>query len=90
MSKDNKEPKIEFAPGCFDGFEGTQEELNELIAELTRLAETGEIFEKAKKVNIEDLVEELIFLGDYTEEDVADFLEEIQSDSPQNPGKTLH
>lgn len=23
--------KVEFAPGCFDGFEGTQEELDELI-----------------------------------------------------------
>lgn len=90
MSKDNQEPKIVFAPGCFDGFEGTQEELNDLIAELTRLAETGEIFEKAQKVDIGELAEELIFLGDYTEEDVADFLQEIQSDSPQNPGKTLH
>lgn len=27
--------KIVFAPGCFDDFVGTQEELNELIADLT-------------------------------------------------------
>jgi hypothetical protein len=27
--------KIIFAPGCFDDFVGTQEELNELIADLT-------------------------------------------------------
>ena len=26
--------KIVFAPGCFDDFVGTQEELNELIADL--------------------------------------------------------
>jgi hypothetical protein len=29
-----KKIKIEFAPGCFDGFEGTQEELDEFMAEL--------------------------------------------------------
>ena len=27
--------KIVFAPGCFDDFVGTKEELNELIADLT-------------------------------------------------------
>lgn len=27
--------KIVFAPGCFDDFVGTQEELDELIADLT-------------------------------------------------------
>ena len=29
-----KEMKIHFAPGCFDSFEGTQEELDELMAEI--------------------------------------------------------
>ena len=29
---DKKPPEIVFAPGCFDNFEGTQEELQELIA----------------------------------------------------------
>jgi hypothetical protein len=31
--------KIEFAPGCFDGFEGTQEELDELIREIQSMFE---------------------------------------------------
>ncbi len=31
---DKKELKIEFAPGCFDNFEGTQEELDALIADI--------------------------------------------------------
>lgn len=35
MSK--KELKIEFAPGSFDSFEGTQEELNELIAQIQEM-----------------------------------------------------
>lgn len=33
MTKD-KDFKIEFAPGCFDNFEGTQEELDEMIKEI--------------------------------------------------------
>jgi len=31
----NSEIKIEFAPGCFDSFDGTQEELDELIKIIT-------------------------------------------------------
>ena len=39
--------KVVFAPGCFDTFEGSQEELDELMAEIGRLIQTGELFEKA-------------------------------------------
>lgn len=35
--------KVVFEKGCFDEFTGTQEELDELVAEITRLAESGEI-----------------------------------------------
>ena len=31
---EEKKLKIEFAPGAFDSFEGTQEELDEMIAEI--------------------------------------------------------
>lgn len=36
MSKKKKQEgfKVEFAPGCFDQFEGTQEELDELISSI--------------------------------------------------------
>lgn len=40
---EDKKLKIEFAPGCFDGFEGTQEELDEMMKEIMRLAESGEL-----------------------------------------------
>ena len=30
----NKKVKVEFAPGCFDSFEGTQEELDALQQEI--------------------------------------------------------
>jgi len=42
MTKKNP-VKIEFAPGAFDSFEGTQEELDEFIAELQRMADSGEL-----------------------------------------------
>ena len=37
MTDNNKPLKIEFAPGCFDNFEGTQEELDELIKEIQEM-----------------------------------------------------
>ena len=51
--EERKEIKIQFAPGSFDNFDGTQEELEELLSEIQRLVETGELFEKA--VPLEDL-----------------------------------
>lgn len=50
--------KIEFAPGCFDNFDGTQEELDELVAEITRMAESGEMLEEGNLVDIDSLIEE--------------------------------
>jgi hypothetical protein len=49
--------KIDFAPGAFDNFEGTQEELEELIAEITKQAESGELFETAELID-SDIEEE--------------------------------
>lgn len=54
------EKKIElvFAPGCFDNFEGTQEELDELIAEIKASFDSGDFLSKA--VPLEDLDDEEI------------------------------
>ena len=46
MSEDKK-IRIEFAPGAFDTFDGTQEELDALVAELQRMAESGELAENS-------------------------------------------
>lgn len=46
MSK-NKKIQVEFAPGAFDQWEGTQEELDEFIREIQRMAESGELEEKS-------------------------------------------
>jgi hypothetical protein len=53
MSDEKKKVKISFAPGCFDNWEGTQEELDEFVEELTRQIETGEIFDNVE--GIEDI-----------------------------------
>lgn len=37
MSEENKELKIQFAPGCFDDFEGSQEELDSLVKEIQEM-----------------------------------------------------
>lgn len=36
------ELKITFAPGCFDSFDGTQEELDAMITEINKMFETGD------------------------------------------------
>lgn len=45
---DEHKIKLEFAPGCFDDFDGTQEELQELIAHLQKMADDGSIFEQSR------------------------------------------
>lgn len=53
---DDKKPmKIVFAEGCFDDFEGTQEELDELVAQLTEMAASGELLEKATPVDVDNV-----------------------------------
>lgn len=58
MTDEKKTPEIVFAPGCFDSFEGSQEELNELMIEIQRMAESGELFEQATELDFEELLEE--------------------------------
>lgn len=58
-------PRLVFAPGCFDNFDGTQEELDAFMAELERLLESGELLENSVPLEtLEDeeqsLVEDLI------------------------------
>jgi hypothetical protein len=45
-----KKIEVHFAPGCFDNFDGTQEELDEMMAEINRLVQSGEIMTKARRM----------------------------------------
>lgn len=50
--------KLVFAPGCFDNFEGTQEELDALVKEIEQGFEDGSFFDKATPVT-DDMIDEL-------------------------------
>lgn len=54
---DNKKIHITFAPGAFDNFDGTQEELNGLIAEIQRMAESGELEEMSIPLDSDDILD---------------------------------
>lgn len=56
--KDDNPVKIEFLPGCFDNFEGTQEELDEFIAELEAMVADGSFIEKSQPLDFDALFEE--------------------------------
>ena len=49
-----KKPEIIFAPGCFDNFDGTQEELQELIAHIHQMAQDGTLFENSEPLSPEE------------------------------------
>lgn len=58
---ENKPLKIEFAPGCFDNFEGTQEELDELVAEIQEMFTNltpEELEARSQPVDIDKLIED--------------------------------
>ena len=78
MTKKNP-VKIEFAPGAFDSFEGTQEELDAFIAELQRMAESGELEEHSMSLDDDEAWMEL------TEEEQA-----IISAAITKPDETRH
>lgn len=59
MTESKKPVSVIFAPGCFDTFEGTQEELDELMAEIqeTFTNMTPEELE-AQSVSLDELISE--------------------------------
>ena len=67
----DKKIKIEFAPGAFDSFDGTQEELDALVTELQRMAESGELEENS--VALEDWDD----LDDEDRDIIADALQKM-------------
>ena len=55
---ENGEITVHFAPGCFDDFEGTQEELDEAIKQITAMFQDTSIEDlEVDAVDIEDLTE---------------------------------
>jgi hypothetical protein len=57
FGRDEPKVKVVFAEGCFDDFEGTQEELAEFVAEIHKMAQDGTIMEGAKLLTDEEYAE---------------------------------
>lgn len=53
MTQDKK-PEIIFAPGCFDNFDGTQEELQEMLAQIHQMLEDGTLLENSEPISEEE------------------------------------
>ena len=54
--------KVVFAPGCFDSFEGSQQELDELVAEISETfanMSDEELVAHYRKIDLEDLAIDL-------------------------------
>ncbi len=60
-AEDCEELEIVFAPGAFDNFEGTQEELDAFIAEITRVIKSGEILERSRPVDLDTMSDDEAF-----------------------------
>jgi hypothetical protein len=59
MTTDKKKMTITFAPGAFDNFDGTQEELDGLVAEIQRMADSGELEENSIPLDTDDVMDTL-------------------------------
>lgn len=55
----DKPYKVIFGPDAFADFNGTQEELDELVEEIKRMVADGSIFENSEEIDPEDLSPEL-------------------------------
>ena len=57
-------PKIIFAPGCFDNFDGTPEELAAMLADIHQMAENGTLMENSTPLSEEDEAEFLRLMAE--------------------------
>jgi len=76
--------KIVFAPGSFDDFEGTQEELDELVAAITAKLNSGDFLAESSEVTAEDWEA----LPDHVKDSLIAEFEAIESEVPTT--RTLH
>lgn len=79
MSDNKPEMKIEFAPGCFDHFDGTQEELDALQKEIMDMLTNmtpEELAERSRPLDFSDLDD-----GDLSEEEMM-ILQNALSETP--------
>ena len=90
MSK-KKEDKMEIVimPGAFDNFEGTQEELDELMNELNKMVEDGTLMENSEPLDIEKVRMENPEAANALIEVLEDFDEIVYDEDPIEANKIL-
>ena len=59
MTASTKPRGVVFHPGCFDNFEGTQEELDALVKNIQEVFVSGDIWRDSKPLTEEEIDEEL-------------------------------
>lgn len=77
MSDDNKDLKLVFAPGFFDEFDGTQEELDQLVQEIKKTFMKGDWLEEATPIDFDN------------DGELVNFIESIKVESIK-PKRTYH
>lgn len=73
-------PKLIFAPGAFDEFEGTQEELDKLVSEIRKKFEDGSWIDESKPIDLNELDEVVL-------EKITNLTEDRNNNTSK---KTLH
>jgi hypothetical protein len=77
---DNKKPlKIEFAPGVFDNFEGTQQELDEIMSNIQNMfanMSPEELSANSRSVSLDDLEE----LDEETQQQILSALDDLDNE----------
>lgn len=59
MTKKDKRPTVvKFDPSFFDSFDGSQEELDSLVAEIERMVEDGSFFDEAQVLDFDSMFSE--------------------------------
>ena len=67
--------KLVFAPGCFDNFEGSQEELDSLVKEIEQVFKNGDLQDGSNIVDMEELTETL------SEDEVKNLMESFGNET---------
>jgi hypothetical protein len=60
MTNEKKPLEVVFAPGCFDSFDGTQEELDEMIAEIQTMFTNltpEELEARSQSIDLDELID---------------------------------
>ena len=57
MNEPEDKLKVVFAEGCFDNFDGTEEELAAMLADIHQMAENGTLMDNARQLTPEEEAE---------------------------------